>query len=399
MPHTQSEGLALILTREEFGPRRYPKEKFCKERMDIMTRSALAIAFTVTSLFLPEASQAGYQGSVDRVTNAANGTTTLPCYGDIRIDGWTGNTSGSGIRIPASGQFDQSAFATTAVGITGYRDSVNDIMRFVSSATKLGMWRQDVANAYGRSDFGPSGFVYIGNLGINVCPVGFRSIYATATWTPSASPQLSGYGVLNIVRNETLSTPGTIAGLDMAQGLGTLSGSVTLYGDTTNYVNNYSQASFGACAQANGADAVWSFTTTAQGAYAFSTANSGFDTVLYVVRASDNAVVACNDDSAGQGLTSRIDAVLAAGTYYVVLDGYGSTAKGSFNLFASWSGLLSETFCCKSCTSTTNGKCVGGSDCAKGLDGYTCVGDRTITVACGNNGSIYTGAGGTADCF
>jgi hypothetical protein len=364
-----------------------------------MKRSILALPLTLTYLLLPGTSQAAYHGWIDRVTNAANGTTTLPCYGDIRIDGWAGNTSGSGTRIPGYGQFDQSAYATTAVNITGYRDSVNDITRFVSPAVKLGIWRQDVANAYGRSDFGPSGFVHIANLGSNVCPVGSHNIYATATWTPSASPQLSGYGVLNIVRNETLSTPGTLSGLDMSQGLGTLSGSVTLYGDTTNYVNHYSQASFGACAQANGADAVWTFTTTAQGSYTFTTANSGFDTVLYVIRASDNAVVACNDDYSGQGLTSRLDVVLADGTYYVVLDGYGLTSNGSFNLSASWTGVLAETFCCQSCTATQNGKCVGGSNCFKGLDGYTCVGGYPTTVSCGDTGSVYTGPGGTADCF
>ncbi|MBI5499913.1 MAG: putative metal-binding motif-containing protein [Deltaproteobacteria bacterium] len=61
-----------------------------------------------------------------------------------------------------------------------------------------------------------------------------------------------------------------------------------------------------------------------------------WDTVLYLRSACDNdtaTVLACNDDYAGIGLRSHIEvASLAAGTYYLTVDGLGSYASGTYTM-------------------------------------------------------------------
>ena len=65
-----------------------------------------------------------------------------------------------------------------------------------------------------------------------------------------------------------------------------------------------------------------------------STVGSGFDTVVHVRSGSCTGTqVACDNDGGGSG-ASRVDVVLAAGTYYVVVDGNGPAAFGPFAVSA-----------------------------------------------------------------
>lgn len=66
------------------------------------------------------------------------------------------------------------------------------------------------------------------------------------------------------------------------------------------------------------------------------TNGSAFDTVLSVLGADCEGVLACDDDG-GEGNRSQVELEVAAGTpYYLVVDGYGVGASGAFRLNFSW---------------------------------------------------------------
>ncbi len=75
----------------------------------------------------------------------------------------------------------------------------------------------------------------------------------------------------------------------------------------------------------------FTFTLAAAQFVHFDTFESAFDTVLYVYR-SDGTQLACNDDNYVSGTTSSVDTWLDAGTYYLVVDGYGSSNAGTYYL-------------------------------------------------------------------
>jgi len=84
-----------------------------------------------------------------------------------------------------------------------------------------------------------------------------------------------------------------------------------------------------------GKDVVYRFTLTQPGAVTIDTVGSAFDTVLSVWTICSatglNQEIACSDDF--NGLTSRIDfAELAAGTYYILVDGANIDDSGNYVL-------------------------------------------------------------------
>ncbi len=58
-----------------------------------------------------------------------------------------------------------------------------------------------------------------------------------------------------------------------------------------------------------------------------------FDTVLHLrsICADPLTEIACDDDGAGS-LLSRLTVSLAAGTYYLIVDGYGSSSMGTYTM-------------------------------------------------------------------
>jgi hypothetical protein len=120
-------------------------------------------------------------------------------------------------------------------------------------------------------------------------------------------------------------------------------GTFTDTGNTHNFARNYdfttppggcyNVADFaGPCF--DGRDAVYTFTLPGTFTVSASTCNhASYDSVLGIVDEEGN-LVAMNDDHEGcAGYSSLIEACcLEAGTYYVVVDGYGRNAKGSFTL-------------------------------------------------------------------
>ena len=119
--------------------------------------------------------------------------------------------------------------------------------------------------------------------------------------------------------------PGPGPSDDCFQDIGTLTGSVTRTGSWT-----------GACGsthQDGGYARFYAFTLDTQTTVQIDLTSSE-DTYLYLLRGSDSdgAVIAENDDAAGQGTNSRITETLASGTYTVEATTYRSGTTGGFDL-------------------------------------------------------------------
>ncbi len=83
----------------------------------------------------------------------------------------------------------------------------------------------------------------------------------------------------------------------------------------------------------SGGDVFFAFTLSAREVVYIDTFGSTPDTVIgFVNGACGTAATSCNDDSSCGGLQSQTTAVLAAGTYRIVVDVYGARASGPFTL-------------------------------------------------------------------
>ena len=110
------------------------------------------------------------------------------------------------------------------------------------------------------------------------------------------------------------------------------SGSAIADGDNSDNGNSFSSHS---CSSGGaGADEWYSFTLDADATVTIETLDvDGIsDTVLGLFNSCDGEEIECDDDD-GDGLLSKIGPVgLTAGTYYIVVDPYGSTTTGAFEL-------------------------------------------------------------------
>jgi hypothetical protein len=77
-------------------------------------------------------------------------------------------------------------------------------------------------------------------------------------------------------------------------------------------------------------DVVYAFTPQSNMFATLDLCMSAYDTKLYVYANDTAHLVACNDDGCGEDWTSQIDELplLAGTTYYIVVDGYGSSCGG-----------------------------------------------------------------------
>ncbi len=96
-------------------------------------------------------------------------------------------------------------------------------------------------------------------------------------------------------------------------------------GSTCGMVSNYS----GFCGSGAGGDAVFSFTLSRRAYVEVNTEGGAYDTVLSL-RNNAFAQISCDDDG-GSGTLSRTGSTLDPGTYYAIVDGYGS-ACGNYRL-------------------------------------------------------------------
>lgn len=132
------------------------------------------------------------------------------------------------------------------------------------------------------------------------------------------------------------STPPTIpvdvSGNDNCDSAFTLPAGGGLFrGDTTTMLPDVMGTLCGGGATAN--DAVFELELTTRSHVVASTEGSSFDTVLHIhqTMCTDGGELYCDDDG-GEGSTSLIDQMLDPGTYFIVVDGFGSLASGEYFL-------------------------------------------------------------------
>lgn len=102
-------------------------------------------------------------------------------------------------------------------------------------------------------------------------------------------------------------------------------------GDTTTMANDYTTATCGAMARSP--DAAFRVELATRRRIVASTEGSAFDTVLHLHAASCRSGFDryCFDDS-GTGVWSLMDVTVDPGTYYIVVDGWGSASAGEYAL-------------------------------------------------------------------
>ncbi|MCA9609666.1 MAG: putative metal-binding motif-containing protein [Myxococcales bacterium] len=103
------------------------------------------------------------------------------------------------------------------------------------------------------------------------------------------------------------------------------------HGDTTAMLPDIGGTICGSGAASN--DAVFQLTLATRSRVVASTEGSTFDTVLHVhqTMCADGGELYCDDDG-GEGATSLVDQMLDPGTYFIVVDGFGSTSAGEYFL-------------------------------------------------------------------
>ena len=111
---------------------------------------------------------------------------------------------------------------------------------------------------------------------------------------------------------------------------------ITGDGTYTGTTSGTSAHSPSTCGAGGGPEHVFSLEMTSTSWVTLETAGTSWDTVLYVRESScaTGTEVGCDDDG-GSGVESRLRVRLAAGTYYVFLDGFSSFASGAFTLTVS----------------------------------------------------------------
>lgn len=140
---------------------------------------------------------------------------------------------------------------------------------------------------------------------------------------PTATPTFT-YTPCGFPGNTCTPTPTSVMCLATPIAVGT-----TVIGSTTFASNNFISTCGG-----SGNDVVYRFTLPVARSVTISTCsvNTTFDTVLAVLSSCNPVTqLGCNDDGACGGLHSLIQGPLPAGTYWIVVDGFGG-ASGQYEL-------------------------------------------------------------------
>lgn len=103
-------------------------------------------------------------------------------------------------------------------------------------------------------------------------------------------------------------------------------------GNTTGFINDYDMATCGS--GGSSPDAAFQLTLTASKHVVATTDGSVFDTVLFVYSGvcTSGTDIACDDDGGSVGAASLIDRTFGPGTYFFIVDGFGSSSVGAYTL-------------------------------------------------------------------
>jgi hypothetical protein len=122
---------------------------------------------------------------------------------------------------------------------------------------------------------------------------------------------------------------------------------------------------------------IYRFTVPAGKTMGFEIRTTGYDTVLALMKdhCYTNATIACNDDATPPGnLGSSISGLASAGTYYLMVDGFDSAAKGNFTATMKF-----VEGCQPKCDGAFCGSDSCGGTCGSCDTGFTC---RTSDARC-----------------
>jgi hypothetical protein len=93
-----------------------------------------------------------------------------------------------------------------------------------------------------------------------------------------------------------------------------------------------SSANVGSCGGAEAPEAVYKLVLTVTSDVFVTTHGTAFDTVVYMRRGCCGAEIACNDDADGRTTSVLAQPALAAGTYYIFVDGATADDAGAFTV-------------------------------------------------------------------
>lgn len=173
--------------------------------------------------------------------------------------------------------------------------------------------------------------------------------YLVSYWSGGGSR-----GISRVARTHPI--PGSVGGAGTCAEPIELSVGQSVHGDTTGAQNMMT----GPCASGNAPEQVYRFEMD-QRAQVTVSLTSSYDGAIYLLRECGqmNTMIECNDDNPDTS-HSRIDTMLEAGTYYLVVDGYGDAA-GSFDVAVSVSPMQALGQVCGGATVLTSGQQASGT--------------------------------------
>ncbi len=132
-----------------------------------------------------------------------------------------------------------------------------------------------------------------------------------------------------------------------------ISSSTTINSTTSGFSNSFLAPN--SCSDSPSPDKIYKIILDSTKKFTAEIFNSDLDSVLYLKRSCESDAIICNDDKNDNDYQSKISAVLEAGEYYLIVDGYGQNSVGSFELKIDIDSAIGE-----SCTNT---KCKADYKC------------------------------------
>jgi hypothetical protein len=119
-----------------------------------------------------------------------------------------------------------------------------------------------------------------------------------------------------------------VTGNDQCGGAADASAGGCFNGDTSTMTDDYDPT----CGSSGGKDVVFTMTLASARTVRLATYGSDFDTLLSVRQGACTGTETVCDDDGGSGVDSLIERSFSAGTWFVFVDGYGSSSEGSYAL-------------------------------------------------------------------